>query len=267
MALRILAPIATCRLLAGIAALLLSVAAQAACTGPVALRSGFMKASLAPAALGAGEVALTFLGHSSFLIESPAGTSIVTDYNGYMRPPFPPDVVTMNLAHSSHYTDVIDPGIGLVLRGWDPGGGIAMHDVTVRDVRIRNIPTNIRDYGATRYAGNSIFIFDVAGLCIVHLGHLHHTLTPTHLADLGQVDVLLTPVDGTYTMSHEDMVEVVRDIHPPLVVPMHYFTNSVLEHFLAKLEGYAVRRSRVPSVTLSRDTLPERPEVLILPGS
>jgi L-ascorbate metabolism protein UlaG (beta-lactamase superfamily) len=261
MALRVLAALAIRPLLACLAALLLSAAAQAACTGPVAWRPGFVRASL-----GAGEVALSFLGHSSFLIESPAGTSIVTDYNGYMRPPFPPDVVTMNLAHSSHYTDAVDPGIGLVLRGWDPGGGIAMHDVTVRDVRIRNIPTNIRDYGATRYAGNSIFIFDVAGLCIVHLGHLHHTLTPTHLADLGQVDVLLTPVDGTYTMSHEDMIEVVRDIHPPLVVPMHYFTDPVLEHFLAKLEGYAVRRSRIASVTLSRDTLPEHPEVLILPG-
>jgi L-ascorbate metabolism protein UlaG (beta-lactamase superfamily) len=266
----VLTTIKCSRLVAGILALLVAAAlaapAQAACTGPVALRDGIVKAGFVPASLGGGEVGLTFLGHASFLLESPSGTTIVTDYNGYIRAPFPPDIVTMNMAHSTHYTDTPDPAIGLVLRGWDPAGGIAMHDVTIRDVRIRNIPTNIRDYGATRYAGNSIFVFDIVGLCIVHLSHLHHTLTPTHLADLGQVDVLLAPVDGTWTMSHDDMVQVVRDIRPALVVPMHYFTETVLEHFLAKLEGYAVRRSRVASITLSRDTLPERPEVLILPG-
>jgi L-ascorbate metabolism protein UlaG (beta-lactamase superfamily) len=251
------------------AALLLALAApgvEAACTGPVAShRGGIVAASLRTAAAD-GAVSLTFLGHASFLIETPQGVSIVTDYNGYLRPPFPPEIVTMNMAHSTHYTDVIDPGIGLVLRGWDPAGGIAMHDVALRDVRIRNIPTNIRAFGATRYAGNSIFIFDVQGLCIVHLGHLHHTLTPQHMANLGQVDVLLAPVDGTWTMSHDDMVQVVKDIHAPLVVPMHYFTDSVLEHFLAKLDGYQARRSRAATVALARDTLPERPEVLILPG-
>ncbi|HLJ20004.1 MAG TPA: MBL fold metallo-hydrolase, partial [Stellaceae bacterium] len=137
-------------------------------------------------------VELAFLGHASFLITSPGGVTVVTDYNGYLRPKDPPNVVTMNHAHISHYTDDIDPGIKLVLRGWDTGDGPPHYDVRYGDVRIRNVPTNIRaGDGGTEYGGNSIFIFATGDLCIAHLGHLHHTLTPEHLAELGQIDVLL----------------------------------------------------------------------------
>ena len=104
---------------------------------------------------------------------------IATDYNSYVRPPVPPDIVTMNHAHSTHYTDSPEPEIKHVLRGWGPTPDQpARHDVTVRDVRVRNVPTNIRDWrGGTERHGNSIFIFEMAKMCIAHLGHLHHTLT------------------------------------------------------------------------------------------
>src|SRR5205807_1981794 len=93
------------RLVAALGLLLAgALGAEAACTGPVAGRAPPLRL----AALGKGEVGLTFLGHASFLIESPQGIAAVTDYNGYMRPPFTPDIVTMNLAHSTHYTDAPD---------------------------------------------------------------------------------------------------------------------------------------------------------------
>ncbi len=88
----------------------------------------------------------------------------------------------MNNAHSTHYTDYADPGIRHVLRGWDPQGGVALHDVTLRDMRVRNVPTNVRDFGGNRMNGNSIFVFETGGLCVAHLGHLHHTLTDENLA-------------------------------------------------------------------------------------
>jgi L-ascorbate metabolism protein UlaG (beta-lactamase superfamily) len=214
-----------------------------------------------------GSVGLTFLGHASFLIESPQGVRVVTDYNDYLRPPSTPDVVTMNMAHSTHYSASPEPGIKVVLRGWDPGGGVAQYDTAYGDVRIRSIPTNIRDFGATRRAGNSIFIFEVEGVCIVHLGHLHHTLTAQHLGNLGKVDVLLAAVDGTYTMAHDDMVQTVNDIGPSTLVPMHYFGSLVLETFLGKLgPGWPVRHHKASFVELSKATLPNPPEVVVLPG-
>jgi L-ascorbate metabolism protein UlaG (beta-lactamase superfamily) len=182
-----------------------------------------------------------------------------------LRLSFP--IVTMNHAHPTHYTDAVEPGIKFVLRGWDTGGGIPHHDLAYGDVRIRNVPTNIRDGAGTEFGGNSIFVFEIAGLCIAHLSHLHHTLTPEHLAALGPIDVLLAPVDGAYTLSHADMIEVIEQIKPALVVPMHYFAPSVLQRFLARVgDHYPVQVSASARVALSRESLPKSTEILVLPG-
>jgi L-ascorbate metabolism protein UlaG (beta-lactamase superfamily) len=214
-------------------------------------------------------VDLAFLGHASFLITSPDGVTIVTDYNGYLRPRNPPDVVTMNHAHTSHYTEDIDPGIKLVLRGWNTGDGPAHYDVKYGDVRIKNVPTNIRTWdGKTEFGGNSIFIFATGDLCIAHLGHLHHTLTPEHLAELGQIDVLLTPIDGAFTLSQGDILEVIDAIHPRLVIPMHYFGQAVLDRFIKRVsDRYDVHYSDSAAIPLQRSMLPAKTEVWVLPGN
>jgi L-ascorbate metabolism protein UlaG (beta-lactamase superfamily) len=211
----------------GLAMMLLwlaGAAAEAACTAVAGLPLPYTPAAVGAGMVPPGHVGIRFLGHASFLIASPGGVSIVTDYNAYTRPDDLPDIVTMNHAHSSHYTELPDPGIKLVLRGWNTGNGVADYDITFGDVRVRNVPTNIRDDGAlrgdggTEYGGNSIFVFDVAELCIAHLGHLHHTLTPQHLAQLGPIDVLFAPVDGTWTLGHDDLIEVIEQIRPALVI-------------------------------------------------
>jgi L-ascorbate metabolism protein UlaG (beta-lactamase superfamily) len=264
---RILLAVTRRSAVAALLVIALGGAAEAACAA-VASRTGIMPASdRAFASTPGGGLAITFLGHASFLIESPGGVSIVTDYNDFNRPPFTPDVVTMNHAHSTHYTDFPDPAIKLVLRGWDPGGGVADYDVTFGDVRIHNVPTNIRDFGRTEFGGNSIFVFDVADLCIAHLSHLHHTLTERHLAELGPVDVLMAPVDGTWTLSQDEMIEVIEQIRPALVIPMHYFTTRVVDTFLARLgDRYPVRRSETARIAVSRATLPRQTEILVMPG-
>ena len=61
-------------------------------------------------ARNADEVRITYVGHSTFLIESPQLVRIATDYNDYVRPPILPDIVTMNHAHTTHYTDRPGPG-------------------------------------------------------------------------------------------------------------------------------------------------------------
>jgi L-ascorbate metabolism protein UlaG (beta-lactamase superfamily) len=221
-----------------------------------------------PAALAPNEVGLTFIGHATFLIETPGGVKIATDYNDYVRPSVVPDIVTMNKAHSTHYSNHPDPGIKLVLRGWNPEGGPIHYDETFGDVRIRNVQTNIRNWGGgTEYDGNSIFVFESAGLCIAHLGHLHHELTPEHLAQLGRIDVVLAPVDGSYTLDTPGMVNVLKSIGPRLIIPMHIFSDSTLERFLSLArETYPVEFSPTAHIVLSRETLPASPKILVLPG-
>ncbi len=219
------------------------------------------------AQLKAFEVRVSYIGHSTFLIESAGGVKIATDYNDYVRPAAVPDVATMNRAHSSHYTLNPDPRIEHVLRGWS-NEGAAIHDLTVLDVRVRNVPTNIRTWdGGTMEYGNSIFVFEIAGLCIAHLGHLHHTLTTQQLAQIGQMDVVLVPVDGSYTLDLEGMLEVLKALKAPLMIPMHYFSSFTLNRFLAYVEdSFEIVRQEVPTTVISRPTLPSTPQVLVLPG-
>ena len=218
------------------------------------------------AALPTGTIELSFLGHASFLIRTPEGATAVTDFNDYVGAPITPDIVTMNNAHDTHFTNNIPAGVSHVLRGWGDADGPARHNLRYRDMHVRNVPTNVRDYRGTRYAGNSIFVFEAADLCIAHLGHLHHTLTPEHLGALGAIDVLLVPVDGSYTIAQTLMLEVVAAIRPSLLIPMHYFGQTTLARFLDLLrERYDIRTSDTPTVTLSRATLPTR-QVLVLPG-
>ena len=203
-----------------------------------------------------GQVGLTFLGHASFLIESPAGVTAVTDYSGAYVPERVPDIVTMNHAHISHYTDTPDPEIKYVLRGWDPNGGKAEINLTYKDVHIRNVPTNIRDFsGGTIYNGNSIFIFEVGSLCIAHLGHIHHELLPTHLEAMGPIDVVMVPVDGAYTIDQPGMIKIMQSIGAPLAIPMHFFGPSTLARFIdiASKDYKIVMSERRPCRAVARD--------------
>src|SRR5262245_63001151 len=137
----------------------------------------------------AEDVAITYAGHSTYYIDTPGGVRIATDFSGaYHAGGRLPDVVTMNRAHSTHYTLYPDGKIPHVLHGWGEDGKPAPVELRLGDVYIRNVTTDIRRYygdfcgGDMIKYGNSIFIFEVAGLCIGHLGHLHHKLDESHFA-------------------------------------------------------------------------------------
>jgi L-ascorbate metabolism protein UlaG (beta-lactamase superfamily) len=241
-----------------------------ACPGLVAAkRPPVVPAAFNLAALNADQVRLTYVGHATFLIESPQLVRIATDYNDYVRPPVLPDIVTMNHAHETHFIDHPDPAIKYVLRGWGPTPDQpAIWDVKYRDVRVRNVPTNIRTWdGGTERYGNSIFIFEIANLCIAHLGHLHHTLTQQQLNEIGRVDVVMAPVDGSFTLDLDGMMEVLTALKAQLIIPMHFFSQGTLDRFLDRARAqWDVATAEIPSIILSKTTLPDRPKVLVLPG-
>jgi L-ascorbate metabolism protein UlaG (beta-lactamase superfamily) len=223
-----------------------------------------------PADLKPTEARLTFVGHATWLIESHGAVKIATDYNDYIRPPVVPDVATMNRAHTSHFSMFPSPDIKHVLRGWNPDGvGPARHDLTIADVRVRNVATNIRDWsGGYMPHGNSIFIFEIAGMCIGHLGHLHHTLTPEQIGHIGQLDVVMVMVDGGYSLDIAGVVEVLKALRARLILPMHYFNSYTLNRFLETIRNdFPTETAAEPSIVVSQPTLPSEPKVLVLPGS
>ena len=224
--------------------------------------------ALAPRKLTKKEALIRFVGHSTFLIETASGITAATDFAGFAGFDVTPDIVTMNNAHETHYTDFPDPAIKHVLRGWNPEGGPAQHNLKLEDLYVRNVPTDRRGFGVeVERDGNSIFIFETADLCIGHLGHLHHGLTPQYRAVLGTLDILMVPVDGTFTLGHKEMAEVVRLLRARLILPMHYFSGYSLQAFLTEMQGeFVVKVHDKSQIIVSQETLPDTPTMIVLPA-
>ncbi len=218
--------------------------------------------------LEADTVRLRYIDHATFLIETAGGLTVATDYTGYLGSrDVVPDVVTMNNAHGTHWTDRPDPRIAHVLRGWADAAGPAAHSLDLGEMLVRNVTTDVRSrFGDdSRGDGNSIFIFEVAGLCVGHLGHLHHVPDDAQFASIGRLDVVMVPVDGGYTMNVTDMADVVRRLRSSVVVPMHWFSGASLEVFLTEMAGqFEVVRPEMSEIELSLDNLPRQPTILVL---
>lgn len=258
---------------------LLCFAASAHAQGPQ--RSECLAMASAPRAVPvsyrlaarAEEVVITYAGHSTYYIDTPGGLRIATDFSGaYHAGGRLPDVVTMNRAHSTHYTLYPDPKIAHVLHGWGENDKPALVELRLGDAYIRNVTTDIRRYygdfsgGDMIRDGNSIFIFEVAGLCIGHLGHLHHKLDESHFAQIGRIDILMVPIDGAYTMSLEGVSEITKRLRSSVVLPMHRFATP-LDEFMQRIgQQFAIDRRDTRALKISRDTLPTAPTVIILDG-
>jgi len=214
-------------------------------------------------------VRITYVDHSMFLIQSEDGVDAMTDFTGfYGNVDFLPDVVTMNNAHSTHWTRFPDPGIPHVLEGWADAEGARDHYLDLGGMLVRNIHTDIRDFSGTRVRenGNSIFVFEVAGLCVGHMGHLHHEPDDAQYAAIGRLDVVMVAVDGGLTLDHASVVRIMERLRSSVIIPMHWFGRGTLDRFLTAMgeSGFAVDRRESASLTMSLRDLPDRPTVMVL---
>ena len=212
------------------------------------------------------KVNIRYATHSTYRITSPGRLVIATDFAGRAGTGRLPDVVTMNHAHTTHYTMSPDPGIQNVLKGWPTDGIPANYHMELADVLIRNVTSDIYRSGILiQENGNSIFIFEIAGLCIGHVGHLHHTLTSEHFAAIGRLDILMVPVDGSVTMSVEGMSELARQFRSSIILPMHWFSGFSLQRFLQNMsENFAIDIRNESDMDASLFSLPSTPTVVVL---
>lgn len=212
-------------------------------------------------------VRLHYIAHASFLIQTQGGLTAVTDFTGFIgNTDLIPDVVTMNHAHDTHWTANPDPAIEHALIGWGAFGEGIEHHLDLGEMLVRNVSTDIRSqFGQDEPRGNSIFIFEVAGLCIGHLGHLHHEPTAEQYAAIGRLDVVMAPVDGGYTLPLPAMTRVLKRLKSSVVIPMHWFSDIGLQSFLMRMsDEFDVKNVGGPSVELSLATLPRRPTIFML---
>ena len=219
-------------------------------------------------ALDAYSVRLSYIDHATFVLETAGGLVAATDYTGFLGAvDVVPDVVTMNHAHDSHWTALPDTRIPHVLKGWSDGRVANDHHLDLGEMLVRNVATDIRSRvtGGVEKYGNSIFVFEVAGLCIGHLGHLHHMPDDAQFAALGRLDVVMAPVDGGLTLDLPTMIEVLKRLRSSVVIPMHYWGDASLRAFVSGMSAeFDIERRGGPSIELSARSLPRRPTVITL---
>jgi L-ascorbate metabolism protein UlaG (beta-lactamase superfamily) len=226
----------------------------------------------APAVVGR----LTWYGQACFLLESAKGTRIVIDpIPGGLGYPLPSglsaDAVTVSHEHGDHNNVQLLVNKPRILRGLtvDKKGWVRVAE-KVKDIAVRSVGVYHDDVQGAKRGLNTIFVFEVGGVRVAHLGDLGHLLTDQQLSELGSVDVVMIPVGGFFTVDAAAATRVVDQIRPRLIViPMHYKTDVVTVKELATAEAFLagrpnVRRESSNSITITG--LKSRPtaEVVVL---
>jgi L-ascorbate metabolism protein UlaG (beta-lactamase superfamily) len=211
---------------------------------------------------------LRWLGHASFLITADDGTRIIMDpfgeYAGLRYEPIreAADVMLVSHDHGDHR--------GAKVRG-NPTEvkSAGMHKVG--GIEFKGIPT-YHDAAEGRERGRNLaFCFTVDGLRVCHLGDLGHELSKSQLAEIGQVDVLMVPVGGFYTIDAAAASAVCDQIKPKVVIPMH-FKTSQCDFPIAGVEEFLkgkprVRKLDTTEIELSQSGLPKENEVIVFKTS
>lgn len=209
-------------------------------------------------------VTIQWIGHSSFLMTTPGGTSALTDPHGEQLPGPAPDVVTISNEHPTHNQARALPGNPRTLRGRSPTGEWVEANVTIGDLSVKSIPGS-GGYAPDVPANNTIFAFRAEGLCIVHLGNLRQPLGEEQRRRIGRPDVLMVPIDGQFTLRYDEIALTISQLRPAIVFPMHYDFPRHARLFMDFIQDTVPVRTQVESlVRLTRATLPASSEVIIL---
>lgn len=180
---------------------------------------------------------IKWLGHSCFKIKSEGGIRVLTDpfddNVGYKLPSVETDIVTTSHNHFDHnFVDCVKGNFEVVSK---------VGNFYVKDIPITGIHTFHDGEMGGKRGDNIVYVFEMDGIRVCHLGDLGHTLSPAQIEMISRVDVLLIPVGGVYTITTEEAVEVVKQLNPGIVIPMHFCTPSLkfdlgsVDDFLEKM--------------------------------
>lgn len=209
---------------------------------------------------------IKWLGHASFLITSEGGTRIITD-------PYTPggpltygsiteaaEVVTVSHEHGDHNNSGAVKGNPTVIKG------AGSHQA--KGIAIQGVATNHDEAEGSQRGKNTVFCFAVDGVRVCHLGDLGHALSPLQEREVGTVDILLTPVGGTYTVDAAAATQLCSRLRPKVVIPMHFRTAGC-GYPIAGVEDFTkgkknVRQVKGSEVELKASSLPSEQEVVVL---
>lgn len=206
---------------------------------------------------------IKWLGHSCFKLTSEKGTVIVTDpfdeSVGYPMPNVKADIVTSSHSHFDHnYFKAVKGNFDIV-------DTVGEHNI--KGINIKGVNTFHDDEHGAKRGKNIVFVFDIDGIRVCHMGDLGHVLTEKQVEEIGSVDVLLIPVGGYYTIDAKQAVEVMNQLKPKITIPMHYKTEFInfpidtVDNFLNMTKGKKILSTEVD---ITKKDLEGEPKVIAL---
>ena len=217
---------------------------------------------------------IKFLGHSSFEVRGKEVTIVTDPFDpkkvGFKFPKIEADIVTVSHEHGDHN---YIKGVGGLPAGrqGEPFLISGPGEYEVQGVRVFGIPAFHDDKKGAERGKVTLYLIELDGLSIVHLSDLGHKLEHDQVEELNQVDILMVPVGGIYTINAETAAEVVAQLEPKIVVPMHYQVPELtglpkkldpVEKFLEQMGEENVRREK--KLKVSKSSLPDDTEVVVL---
>ena len=208
---------------------------------------------------------LKWLGHAAFLITADNGTSIITDpygkYEGLNYEPIsePADVVLISHQHGDHCGGKVS------------GNPIQIDKVgstTVKEIEFKGV-ASYHDQSEGKERGNNIiFCFVIEGIRICHLGDLGHLLSNQQIQEIGEVDILMIPVGGFFTINAEEATQLCEQIKPKVIIPMHV-SNNKCAFPIARVDDFLQGKSNVEKVggsetELAKAEMPKAAKVIVL---
>lgn len=207
-----------------------------------------------------------WLGHASFLISSDSGTRIITDPypqgSGLSYAPIndAADIVTVSHDHFDHNNVSSVPGKPEVITGSGTNN--------IKGIQFKGIATHHDDSQGKERGTNTIFCFSVDGVKVCHLGDLGHRLNKEQIDEIGDVDILLIPIGGVFTIDAKMAGSVIDDLKPKVAIPMHCKTPkcnwplNTIEDFLADKNN--VKNMNSSEIEFQAGKLPQTTEIAVL---
>lgn len=205
---------------------------------------------------------LRYFGQSCFKIKTKSA-SLVTDPYSAKLPKIGAEIVTVSHNHPDHNCIEAIEGKPFIISG--PG------EYEIKEVSIQGIPTFHDTQNGELRGENIIYVITAEDLTLCHLGDLGHRLSPKLLEMIGDVDVLFVPTGWDKSLGPKAAAEVVNQIEPRLVIPMHYKTSlhkteeykdmAPVEEFLKEM---GVEKQEMEKLVLSRSSLGEEMETVVL---
>lgn len=218
---------------------------------------------------------ISFLGHACFKIKGKLATVIIDPFTPEMVGLTLPknltaDIVLQTHDHGDHNNVAAVTGSDGLPAGRQVFSGPGEYEV--KGVVITGVASFHDDKGGAERGQNTIYNVLMDGLNVVHLGDLGQSqLTESQVAAIGSVDVLLVPVGSVFTIDGKTAAQIVAQLEPRIIIPMHYATAGLkfeldpVEKFLKEMGLEHLEEQ--PKLSISKDKLPEEPLVVVLSKS